>query len=260
MDVRAIRADVSKEEDCRRFVEDTVDHYGRLDHLVNNAGVLQGFKFEEAEDSHVLTTIWAITFWGLIYPTLYALEHLKRSKGRIVVVSSVTSWFPQPRMSIYNAAKAAAFNFFETVRIELGGSIGGITIVTPAFVESEMLMGKIVNKRGAVEWQEDLRDTQLGPAPVAYAEECAKAIVRGAVRRHRYVRYPYWTTVMLLYRIFTPEVLDFLLWLLFLRPMPGRKDGAPLSKVLTEIPGVKTIFYPPSIRNIPPKQQQSKAA
>ncbi|MCO5550927.1 hypothetical protein L7F22_004421 [Adiantum nelumboides] len=258
MDVRAIRADVSKEEDCRRFVEDTVHQYGRLDHLVNNAGVLQGFLFEEAKDVNVLATIWNISFWGLVYPTFYAIEHLKRSKGRIVVIASVASWLPQPRMSVYNAAKAAAFNFFDTIRIELGPRIGGITVVTPAFVESEMLMGKHINKKGEVEWREEQRDLQVGPAPVAYAEECAKAIVRGAVRGHRYVRYPYWSTVLLLFRVFTPEVIDFFLCLFYMTPMPGRKDKAPLSKVIMEIPGAKSLLYPSSIRNIHEKHQRKR--
>ena len=59
---------------------------------------------------------------------------------------------------ITQAAKAGIFNFFDTLRIELGSSIGGITIVTPAFIESEMLMGKYVSDKGETEWQEDQRD------------------------------------------------------------------------------------------------------
>ena len=56
------------------------------------------------------------------------------------------------------AAKAGIFNFFDTLRIELGSSIGGITIVTPSFIESEMLMGKYVSDKGETEWHEDQRD------------------------------------------------------------------------------------------------------
>ena len=56
------------------------------------------------------------------------------------------------------ASKAALLNFFDTLRIELGPSIGGITIVTPLFIESEMMMGKYITEKGEMEWHEDRRD------------------------------------------------------------------------------------------------------
>lgn len=247
MDVRAISADVSREEDCKRFIEETVNHYGRLDHLVNNAGIAHSFLFEEVADSGPLNQIMETDFWGYIYPTYYGLPHLKRSHGKIIANASVSSWLPFPRMSMYNAAMAAVFNFFDTLRIEVGSSVG-ITIMTPGWIESEMSMGKFLNKRGEVEVREETRDLVVGPAPVVYAEECAKAMVRGALRNHRYVRMPYWYTVFLLYRVFAPEVLDFMMALIYLVPVPGRKDKAPLSKALIEIPGMKGLLYPNTIR------------
>ncbi|KAI5067943.1 hypothetical protein GOP47_0016288 [Adiantum capillus-veneris] len=257
MDVRAISADVSKEEDCKRFIEETVNHYGRLDHLVNTAGMTHSFLVEEVQDSGPLNQIMDIDFWGYVYPTFYGLPHLKRSRGKIVVNASVISWLPYPRMAAYNAAKAAVFNFFETLRIELGSSISGITIVTPGWIESEMTMGKFINTRGEIEVSEAQRDKHVGPAPIAYSEECAKAMLKGTLRNHRYVRFPYWYTTFLLYRVFAPEVLDFLLALVYMVPCPGRKDGAPLSKVLMEIPGMKNLLYPNTIRH--PRTKQVKA-
>ncbi|KAK2356495.1 hydroxysteroid dehydrogenase [Trifolium repens] len=76
-------------------------------------------------------------FWGAAYGTLYAIPHLKNSKGRIIVVASACGWFPIPRLSIYNASKAAIISFFETLRIELGWSIG-ITIATPGFINTNL--------------------------------------------------------------------------------------------------------------------------
>lgn len=109
-------------------------------------------------------------FWGAVHGTLYAIPHLKNSKGRIIVVASGCGWFPLPRLSIYNvnidissfqfyfnllfnlfmsqnnsltlwyqASKAATISFFETLRIELGWSIG-ITIVTPGFIKTNMAL------------------------------------------------------------------------------------------------------------------------
>lgn len=250
MDARAIRADVSKEDDCKRFIEETINTYGCLDHLVNNAAIPDGFLFEEATDTSSMKNIMDINFWGYVYPTLHGLQHLKRAKGKIVVNASVVSWLPFPRLSMGGAAKAAVMNFFETLRIELGPTIGGITIVTPGWIESEMTMGKFINRKGNVEVREDKRDQQVGPVPVAYAEDCANAVIHGVARGYRYVRFPYWYTVFLLYRVFAPEVLNTLLSVMYLTPAPGRKDGATLSKVMMEIPGMKSVMYPPSIRTV----------
>eukprot|EP00250_Pteridium_aquilinum_P011441 c20074_g1_i1 orf=235-1278(-) len=250
MDARAIRADVSKEEDCKRFIDEIINLYGSLDHLVHNAAIPEGFLFEEAADMSASRNIMDTNFWGYVYPTLHGLQHLKRSKGKIVVNASVVSWLPYPRLSMGGAAKAAVMNFFDTLRVELGCSIGGITIVTPGWIESGMTMGKFVNKKGSVEVQQDKRDQQVGPLLVAYAEDCAKAVIHGVARGHHYVRFPYWYTVLLLYRVFAPEVLDALLSVMYLMPSPGRKDGATLSKVLMEFPGMKSLLYPPSIRTV----------
>ena len=58
------------------------------------------------------------------------------------------------------AVQAAIFNFFDTLRVELGSSIGGITIVTPGWIESEITVGKFLNKRGEMEVNEEQRDVR----------------------------------------------------------------------------------------------------
>ena len=94
--------------------------------------------------------------------------------------------------------------------------------------------------------------------PVAYAEECAKALVHGAVRGERYVRVPFWYTVFMLYRIFAPEVIDFVQALVYLTPTPGRDDRAPISKALINIPGMKALMYPTTVRSLRPSLKQMK--
>ena len=60
------------------------------------------------------------------------------------------------------AAKAAVMNFFDTLRVELGANIGGITIVTPGWIQSDMTMGRFVDKKGNMEVREDKRDVSCG--------------------------------------------------------------------------------------------------
>ena len=109
-----------------------------------------------------------VSFWGCVYPTLYALPHLRRTNGRIVVTASVAAFVPYPRMAVYNAAKAALLNFYETLRVEIGDE-----------VESEMTAGKFVTAEGKVDWSKEQRDVSLAvvvrysfhlPAAIAFAK------------------------------------------------------------------------------------------
>ncbi|XP_011621033.1 11-beta-hydroxysteroid dehydrogenase-like 5 [Amborella trichopoda] len=148
-------ADVVKEEDCRRFVDETINQFGHLNHLVNTASLGHTFFFEEATDTSVFPHMMDINFWGNVYPTYFALPHLRRSKGRIVVNASVESWLPMPRMSLYAAAKAAVLNFYETLRFEVMDVVG-ITIATHGWIGSEMTRGKFMLEEGAeMQWREE---------------------------------------------------------------------------------------------------------
>ncbi|KAH9308930.1 hypothetical protein KI387_036841 [Taxus chinensis] len=241
--VLVIAADVSKHRDCKRFIDDTITHYGRLDHLVNNAGIAHSFLFEEATDPSHLPHLMDVTFWGAVYPTYYAIPHLKRVCGRIVVTASNAGWLPLPRMSIYNAAKAAVINFYDSLRIEVGPAVG-ITVATPGWIESEMTLGKFVDKQGEMQIDEDVRDAQVGPLPIEYAEECAKAIVNGACRGQRTASIPKWYNVLFFYRVLAPELLEWLSYLFYVRPVQQQ----PLSKTILDATGAKNILYPSSIQ------------
>ncbi|KAL6520777.1 11-beta-hydroxysteroid dehydrogenase B [Orobanche hederae] len=127
--VLKIAADVVKEEDCRRFINETINCYGRLNTDIN--------------------------FWGNVYPTHVALPYLRESNGRIVVNTSVENWLPLPRMSLYSAAKSALMNFYETLRFELKEDVG-ITVATHGWIGTEMRKGKFMMEEGAeMQWKEE---------------------------------------------------------------------------------------------------------
>ncbi|CAN6816765.1 unnamed protein product [Brassica oleracea var. botrytis] len=198
-----IAADVVKEDDCRRFITQAVNYYGRVDHLVNSASLGHTFYFDEVSDTTVFPHLLDINFWGNVYPTYVALPHLQKTNGRIVVNASVENWLPLPRMSLYSAAKAALVNFYETLRFELNGDVG-ITIATHGWIGSEMSRGKFMLEEGAeMQWKEE-REVPANGGPL---EEFAKMIVAGACRGDAYVKFPNWYDVFLLYRVFTPNVL-----------------------------------------------------
>ncbi|KAJ4850117.1 hypothetical protein Tsubulata_500585 [Turnera subulata] len=204
----AIPGDVTKVEDCERFVNATIEHFGRLDHLVANAGVAPVSLIEDASDITRFAPAMDINFWGSVYSTYFAIPHLKRSKGKIIAISSCAAWLPAPRMSFYSASKAAVLAMFETLRIELAPDIG-VTIVTPGVIKSEMSEGKFITQRGRLEVDEEMRNVMVNIVPVESAEECAKAIVKGACRGEKYVVEPSWYNSLLLWKVFCPDAIEW---------------------------------------------------
>ncbi|RZC59378.1 hypothetical protein C5167_006675 [Papaver somniferum] len=202
-----------------------------VDHLVNNAGISSVCMFEESGDIANFAPVMDINFWGAVYPTYFAVPQLRKSNGRIVVTASAAGWLPTPRMSYYNASKAALINFFDGLRTEFGSDIK-ITIATPGYIESELTQGKFLMKDGNMEVDQDMRDVQIGPAPVLRAEQCARGIVNSA---------------SYLWRVFCPELLE---WMMRMLLMTGTGSSATdaLSKKILDITGAKYFFYPDSIR------------
>ncbi|XP_049394214.1 11-beta-hydroxysteroid dehydrogenase A-like [Solanum stenotomum] len=252
-DVLVVPADVSKVEDCRRVTDKTMSHFGRLDHLVNNAGMTSVSLFEEIEDITNMRSIMDISFWGSVYMTRFAIPYLRYSEGRIIVLSSAASWIPAPRISLYSASKAAMVLFFEALRIEFGRDIK-ITLVTPGFVESEMTQGKFIDKTGKVDVNPQMRDVEVGITPVMKVEDCAKAIVNGACRGERYITVPSWFRVTYLWKVFCPDVVEWFLRLLYLSGWGASPEDAPSKKIL-DYTGVQKVLYPENIRELEPKTE-----
>ncbi|KAF5196309.1 11-beta-hydroxysteroid dehydrogenase 1B [Thalictrum thalictroides] len=244
-DVLVIRADVAIQDDCRRFVEEAIEHFGQLDHLVNNAGIASGCMFEDAQNVDNFRPVMDINFWGAIYPSYFAIPHLRQRNGKIVAIASIGGWLAVPRMGFYNASKAALINFYECLRAEVGNDIG-ITIVTPGFIESEMSQGKFLSKGGKMTLDQELRDTLVGTIPVRHGEECAKGIVNGVCRGDKYITEPSWYNVLYLWRVFCPEVLEWFNHLMLV-PAVGTSTET-LSKKILDVTRAKYFLYPTSIQ------------
>ncbi|PIA51031.1 hypothetical protein AQUCO_01100091v1 [Aquilegia coerulea] len=212
-DAIIVCGDVSKSNDCKRFVEETVNHFGRLNHLVNNAGINSGFYFEESKDISSSIPVMDVNFWGSIYPTQFALPQLIKNKGKIVVVASPAGWLYGPCTSIYGASKAALVNFYDTLRVEFGSSVT-ITIASPGYTDSEMTQGKHLTLEGIVEVNTKLRDAVIGIFPVKSASECCKNILNAVCRGDRYVTDPSWFTSVYVCKFFIPEIVEWFFGLL----------------------------------------------
>lgn len=116
-EVLAIAGDVANPDDCAQLIEKTVQHFGRLDVLINNAGIGTQFPLEQIQP-HVIRQIVDINLNGSIYCTHYALPHLKASKGSVLFIGSVAGIHGIPHSNVYSATKMALIGLAESLRLE----------------------------------------------------------------------------------------------------------------------------------------------
>ncbi|XP_035448881.2 uncharacterized oxidoreductase MexAM1_META1p0182-like [Spodoptera frugiperda] len=137
--VLVIRADVSKDEEAKTIVQQTVDKFGKLDVLVNNAGIL---RFASVLQSHILQTFDDIINTNLrsaILITNLAIPHLIATKGNIVNVSSVmSSSVKLPGMMPYSISKAGMDHFTRFSALELAPSGVRVNSVNPGPVITDI--------------------------------------------------------------------------------------------------------------------------
>ena len=180
-DALAVPTDVADEAACRAFVAQAAAHFGRVDALVNNAGISMWARVDELESLDGLRRIMDVNYFGAVSCTHAALPHLKESRGRIVNVNSLTGRTGVPTRSGYAASKHAMAGFFDSLRIELAGT--GVTVTTafPGFVSTGVrrhAVGPDGRPLGTSPVQED---TVMTP------ETCARIILKAADARRREV-------------------------------------------------------------------------
>jgi len=197
-----IVTDVAVEDDCRRMVERTVAAYGRVDTLVNNAGATMWARFEEIDDMAILARIMQVNFMGAVYCTHHALPQLKRSRGRIVGIASLTALTGVPTRSGYAASKHAMRGFFDSVRIELAGSGVTVTMIYPDFVST----GIRENASGP-----DGKPIEVSPVKegeVMRVEECARITLAAIEARRREVVMTARGKLAMFLKIVAPGLVD----------------------------------------------------
>ena len=96
-EVLSVRTDVSVREDCRNLIEKTVERFGKIDILINNAGISMRAMFKDL-DLSVIERLMDVNFWGTVYCTKYALPYLLESKGSVVGVISTAGYKGLPEV------------------------------------------------------------------------------------------------------------------------------------------------------------------
>ena len=129
--------DVTDEQACWNVMESIVKDMGRIDVLVNNAGITHRSAFEETQIA-VYRKVMDVNFFGSLYCTKAAIDQLKRHKGAIVVTSSIAGITPLLGRTGYSASKHALHGLFESLRSEMSGKGVDVTIVCPGFTKTNI--------------------------------------------------------------------------------------------------------------------------
>ena len=132
----AVRADVRSSDDCRAAVAQTLERFGRLDILVNNAGISMVSRFDQCAPEPCQRLI-EVNVIGSINMTLAAVDEIKKNRGSIVFVSSVSGIRAIPEGSIYSASKAAMRSLADALRIELASAGVHVGTICPGFTSSD---------------------------------------------------------------------------------------------------------------------------
>lgn len=136
-DVLLLKTDVSIEDDCKRLIDTTIEEFGRIDILINNAGISMRALFKEAEIS-VIKRLMDVNFWGTIYCTKYALPYLVKAKGSVVVVSSIAGFKGLPARIGYTTSKYALHGFVDVLRNENLKTGLHVLLFAPGFTTSNI--------------------------------------------------------------------------------------------------------------------------
>ena len=174
--VLCVKTDVTKEEDCKNLVEQTVKHFGKIDVLVNNAGISMRAVFKDM-DLNVMRSLMDTNFWGTVYCTKYALPYLLESKGSVVGVISTAGYVGLPARTAYSASKFAVRGFLETLRIEHLYDGLHVMIFAPGFTTSN-IRNVALTADGSPQGETPRKEERM-----MSAERVAKIMARGIFRR-----------------------------------------------------------------------------
>ena len=172
--------DVSRREDCQALIEATIDHFERIDLLINNAGMSMRALFCNTE-LDVLERLMAVNFWGAVYCTKMALPHLLESRGSVVGVSSIAGFKGLPGRAGYSASKFALNGFLETLRVENRRTGLHVLIAAPGFTASNIRQAALAGD-GRAQGESPRAEEHM-----MSAEEVAAHIVRAIHRRRPYL-------------------------------------------------------------------------
>ncbi len=174
----SVITDVKNIDDCKNLIDKTVEKYGKIDVLINNAGISMRANFEEL-DLSVIKNLMDTNFYGTVYCTKFALPYLLKQKGTVIGISSITGLTPLPGRTGYSASKHAMDGFLNTLRLENMKKKLNVLIVHPGFTSSN-IRNMALDKNGQAQ-----KETPRDEEKMMSSEKVAQIIAKATLKRER---------------------------------------------------------------------------
>ena len=179
VDCFQVAGDVAKPEDCKHIIEAGVEHFGQLDVLINNAGIASRGRIEESSPEN-WESIFDINTLGSINTTYYALPHLEKQNGHVIIISSMAAKVGVPGHAGYSASKMALTAYAKALQIELKNRVHcGLVYVGFTSNESQK---QILRPDGTYEALKERKGIRL-----AKREDVARSIAKAIAGRKKQV-------------------------------------------------------------------------
>jgi len=198
----AVQTDVAVENDCRILIEKTLDKFGRIDILINNAGISMRALFIDLQ-LDVMRRLMDVNYWGTVYCTKFAMPHLLKTSGSLVGVISIGGYIGMPGRSGYAASKFAIRGFLDTVRVENRKTGLHVLVAAPGFTTSNIRRAALLAD-GSVQGETPRNENHMMSAE-AVAAHIYKAV---AMRKRQLILTFFEGKLTVFLGKFIPKVLD----------------------------------------------------
>lgn len=202
--VEIIPTDVTDREACRRLIAETMTRLGRIDVLVNNAGMSAHANFSDFTDADLdwSERLMVMNYWSVVWLTQAALPHLLASRGLVVGVSSVAGLVGVPGRTAYCATKFAMNGFLEALRAELAPKGLRVMIAYPGTIDTD-LRKRGFGPGGSPAGVSMIRDDRAMPVEI-----CARLIREGMEKGRREVLMTPRMKLGRWLRLLAPQIVD----------------------------------------------------
>ena len=177
---QSFKADVSIEDDNKKMAAEAIRLYGRIDVLINNAGITMRALFNEV-DMSVVKKVMDINFFGVLYATQACLSEIQKNKGSVIGISSIAGFRGLPGRTGYSASKFALNGFLEVLRTEMLHQGVHVLTTAPGFTTSN-IRKKALTKDGSMQGESPRDEEQM-----MTAEECAQHIYDATIKRKNFL-------------------------------------------------------------------------
>lgn len=204
-EVLAVRGDVANENDCVRLINETLNRFGRIDVLINNAGISMRALFHGI-DLKVIRQLMEVNFFGTVYCTRYAMRDLLKSQGSVVGISSIAGFQGLPGRTGYSASKFAMQGFLDALRVENLKTGLHVMTVCPGYTESNIRSAALTSD-GSAQGESPREEGKM-----MTSEEVADHIFNGVVNRRREIVLTSQGRLAYFLRKFFPSLVDRLVY------------------------------------------------